>query len=193
MYSSIYTMASVPQAKDGDSSNIRNQIKTEIRRRVQWLSNDCSTFWRVRLEKTEWYDDNKTDDNKTSDNGLGAGNLVMALAMLSACNFLAKAYSLLVKPDAFVTEEDTAKVKGAVSKVIEAFPDFKHLLTNSKTGWRPQPKGSCNETDAFVRLIQALHNDDINLGLPSDQAPAWVARDPTTRAGAISARGTPTA
>lgn len=146
--------------------DIRNAVKAEIKRRVQWLSNDCSTLWRVRLEMTEWYNPNAGSD------GLGGGNFVMALAMLSAFNFLAKAYSMLLKPDAFVTEADRAAVKSARDIVKDRVPELKSLLKSGKTDWRSQPKGSCNETEAFGRLIKALHVDGIDLGLPPENAEA---------------------
>lgn len=146
------------------SSDLRNLVKAEIKRRVQLLTNDCSTFWRVRLEMTDWYNQN------ASDHGLGGGNFMMALAMLSACNFLAKAHSLLLKPDAFVRDADRAAVKSAREIVKARIPELKPLLKSSKTDWRSQPKGSCNETEAFGRLIQALHGGGIDLGLPSEHA-----------------------
>ena len=151
---------------ESSSSDVRNAVKVEIKRRVQWLSNDCSTLWRVRLEMTEWYNQNASGD------GLGGGNFVMALAMLSAFNFLAKAYSLLLKPDAFVTEVDRAKVNSARATIKAKIPELKPLFNSSKTDWKPQPKGSCNETAAFGRLIKALHGDGIDLGLPSENAEA---------------------
>lgn len=172
-FMSIYGTASVPPAKEEPpNAGIRARlvIKTEIRRRVQWLSNDCSTFWRVRLEQPEWYTPNQSTELQPS--GLGGGNFVMALALLSACNFLAKAYSILVKPEAFVTEADRQNVTAAQKRVKTELPELKSLFKSSKTDWRPQPKGSCNETAAFARMILALKKEDIDLGLPPEEAEA---------------------
>lgn len=166
----IHGTASVPPGKDDASStpNSHGDLEAEIRRRVQWLSNDCSTFWRVRLEQTEWYNKNTSTDSQPS--GLGGGNFVMALAMLSACNFLAKAHSFLVKPEAFVTEDDREKVKSAKATIKNEIPEMKPLFKSSKTNWIPPKSGSCNETEAFERLIEALHGDGIDLGLATEQA-----------------------
>jgi hypothetical protein len=94
----------------------------------------------------------------------------MALAMLSACNFLAKAHLFLVKPEAFVTADDHAKVKAARTTVKQQCPALKSLFESSKTDWVPPKSGSCNETEAFGRLIDALNRDGIDLGLPTAEA-----------------------
>lgn len=146
--------------------DVRKAVRDELKRRVQWLSDDCSTFWRVRLEMTDRYNQN------ASSGSFGGGNFVMALALLSAFNFLAKAYSLLLKPEAFVTDTDRAAVKSAVDTVKGRIPELKPVLKSSKTNWRPQPKGSCNESEAFGRLIKGLNGDGIDLGLPSENAEA---------------------
>jgi hypothetical protein len=66
-------------------------LKDEIKGRVQFFSNDCSTFWRVRLQQNKWFHRWK----------LGGGNFVIALATFSALNFLAKVYAFVFKPKAF--------------------------------------------------------------------------------------------
>jgi hypothetical protein len=96
----------------------------------------------------------------------------MALAMLSACNFLAKAHSFLAKPDAFVTAGDRARVKGAKATVKQHCPELKSLFKSGSTDWKLPKVWSCNETEAFGRLIEALHRDGIDLGLPPSEAEA---------------------
>lgn len=152
------------------SIQTRILLKAEIIRRVSWLSNDCSTFWRVRLELAEWCNKNAAAGSPPPN--VGGGNFVMALAMLSACNFLPKAYSFLMHPEAFVTQEDLDKVKKAKATVEERCPELKALLRSGKTAWKPQREGQCNETEAFGRLIEALHQDGIDLGLPTTEARA---------------------
>lgn len=96
--------------------------------------------------------------------------------MLSACNFLAKAHSFLVKPEAFVTADDRAKVTAAKKTVeqhrSELSSELKPLFKSSKTNWIPPKIGSCNETEAFGRFIEALQRDGVDLGLPTDKARA---------------------
>lgn len=57
-------------------------VKNEIMERVRLFSGDCCTFWRVRLQQNKWFHHWK----------LGGGNFIMALAMFSALNFLAKVH-----------------------------------------------------------------------------------------------------
>jgi hypothetical protein len=78
-------MASSAQGK------LAADLKNEIMERVRLFSGDCRTFWRVRLQQNKWF----------HRWGLGGGNFVMALAMFSALNFLAKAYALIFRPNAF--------------------------------------------------------------------------------------------
>lgn len=96
----------------------------------------------------------------------------MALAMLSACAFLAKAHLYLVKPEAFVTADDQNAVKKAKAIVKQHCPGLKRLLDSSKTNWMQPKIGSCNETEAFGRLIEALQREGIDLGLPPTEARA---------------------
>lgn len=144
------------------SVQLRRDLKAEVRRRAEWIANDCSTYWRLRLEQPE-------NLKSLAAKGIGGGNFVMALALFSVFNVLSKCYAFLVSPDVFVTEEDGKQVKEAVRE-LRTDPKYAALLKNPKTNWRPQPNGSCNETDAFRVLVKDLLADQVDLGLPVESS-----------------------
>ncbi len=149
----------------------KERIKTELRLRIRFLSNDCRTLWRVRLERSIWYENNHADQSRPI--GLGGGNFVMALAMLSACNLLAKGHVWLKKSEMFVTRADVDAVIAAVAEAKQN-PNLAAVLGNNKTRWGEPFLGSCNESSAFAMLVKALRKDGIDLGVPNgDASKVW--------------------
>ena len=162
---------SVPSASPSQSEILAHEsksVRTEIMRRVQWLSHDCSTVWRIRLEQTEWYEQNKSTEIHPS--GLGGGNFMMAHTMLSALNFLSKAHRHLTKPEAFVTDANRTAVEDAKKKIKAQVPELKALFKDDATNWIASPKGSCNETSAFRGLVRSLAESGIEIGIPVSEA-----------------------
>jgi hypothetical protein len=162
---------SVPTARMNDSAendSAKRALRDEIKRRVQWLSNDCSTYWRVRLEQSEWYAQNVSSGGRPE--GLGGGNFVMAVALFSGMNFLAKAHRHLTKPGVFVSEKDREAVEDARSVVETRIPELKPVLKGERTRWALPQINACNEEAAFSALVKATLCDGVDIGIPLSEA-----------------------
>ena len=145
----------------------KEQLKSEIQWRIQFVINDCNTLIQVREKQAPWF----------RESGLGGGNFMMAQSLFAALNFLAKLNARLWHRERmFRTSKHVEDVKHAVhtlknqqnqTKLRGLFSDcdFRGLLTGDFTEWKASNTRDCvNEQRAFVKLVDEMR-PQVDLGI----------------------------
>lgn len=138
--------------------NNNTKLKSLVKERTGLISSDCDTFVHVRFQGPKLLKEWTT----------GGGNFLMTIGLLAVINFQAKVYRYLTDPDAFVKSSDVINVKDVIKIIKKGSPNLKNILEGSNTKWVPPRVGNVNETECFIKLVQALLRDSIDLGLPAD-------------------------
>jgi hypothetical protein len=132
----------------------RDELKFEVRRKVDFLLGDCRTFSAVRTDQFKWF---------TADASLGGGNFLMALGLMSLLGVLAKVHLWLIDPESFSTAADREEAKRAMTRIADVLPEMKPALKKLQS---PRP-GDCNEQRAFTKFIEAMKGE-VNLGIANN-------------------------
>jgi hypothetical protein len=134
----------------------KGRLQEETKMRVEYLVDDCRTFFKVRHDHGDWL-------HGEHDKALGAGNFLTALGLFAALNFAAKVHLHLIDPKAFTTEADNLMVKEAIvkaRKLEELKPAAQKLIAPFV--------GGCNEEQAFQDMVRAMKSE-IDLGLTGEE------------------------
>jgi len=143
----------------------RERLVGEVRKRAQWMANDCYTLFRVRHDGLGNYGSRRG----ASELEMGGGNFLMMTALMNVLGLLAKVHLRLTAPDDFSTDEHRKIVKESRALVADRLQELKTTVTTGWTEWRVPRAGDCNEERAFKKLIGAI-SPTIELGVPEDKA-----------------------